>query len=349
MSAPSTPTTDPVLSVRDLEVSFVGSGRRVPAVRGVDFDLAPGEVLGVVGESGSGKSVTALSLIGLLPETAEVSGSVMMGGTQVVGAEPEELREMRGRDIGIVFQDPMTTLNPVLRVGPQVTEGLQVHDMLPRRELSSKAKDLLAEVHIPDPASRARQYPHEFSGGMRQRAVIAMTVATRPKIIIADEPTTALDVTVQAQVLQVLKQIQADTGSAVILITHDLGVIAEMADRVMVMYAGRVVETGSVEEIFADPRHPYTVGLMSSLPRLDAELERLVPIAGQPPTPGQLPPGCPFNPRCPLGYDRQKCQSEEPPLIELGPGRGSACHYHDEVPQLRIETMATMDGATETA
>lgn len=331
MTTTPTTATDSVLSVRDLSVTFVGSGREVPAVRGVSFDLMAGEVLGVVGESGSGKSVTSLSLMGLLPSTARVEGSVHLGDTEVVGAPDARLREMRGRDIGIVFQDPMTTLNPVLRVGPQVIEGLRVHDMLTRRELDQRSVDLLTEVQIPDPAARVRAYPHEFSGGMRQRAVIAMAMATRPKVIIADEPTTALDVTVQAQVLSVLKQIQEETGSAVILITHDLGVIAEMADRVMVMYAGRVVETGPVEEIFARPQHPYTVGLMTSLPRLDADLDRLEPIAGQPPTPGRLPSGCPFHPRCPIGHDRELCRTEEPPLRVVAERRTSACHFPEEV------------------
>lgn len=323
--------TTPIVSVRNLSVTFVGSGRSVPAVRGVDFDLYPGEVLGVVGESGSGKSVTALSMVGLLPETAQVGGSVTVAGTEVIGAPEETIRKMRGRDIGIVFQDPMTTLNPVQNVGTQVTEGLFVHDLAPRSEATKRATELLREVQIPDPQARIHQYPHQFSGGMRQRAVIAMAIATRPSVIIADEPTTALDVTVQAQVLNVLKKVQEDTGATVILITHDLGVIAEMADRVIVMYAGRVVERGSVEDIFARPQHPYTVGLMSSLPRLDMDLDRLVPIPGQPPSADDLPTGCPFNPRCPIGRDREICSSEEPPLHEIGEGRQTACHFPDEV------------------
>lgn len=334
MTAVPETAPEPIVSVRDLSVTFVGSGRRVGAVRGIDFDVFPGEVLGVVGESGSGKSVTSLAMMGLLPDTAEVEGSVVVAGKQVVGAREASLRKMRGRDIGIIFQDPMTTLNPVKQVGGQVVEGLRVHDMVPRRDLEARAIDLLTEVQIPDPAKRVEQYPHEFSGGMRQRAVISMAMATRPSVIIADEPTTALDVTVQAKVLDVLKEVQAETNTAVILITHDLGVIAEMADRVIVMYAGRVVETGTVEEIFSDPKHPYTVGLMSSLPRLDADLDRLVPIPGQPPTPGGLPTGCPFHPRCPIGSDREICATDEPPLIQVGAGRASACHFHEEVAAL---------------
>ena len=321
----------PVLAVRDLQVSFVGSGREVPTVRGVSFAVAPGEVLGVVGESGSGKSVTALAILGLLPETARVSGSVKVGDIELVGAGEGVMEGLRGHDIGIIFQDPMTTLNPVLRVGQQVTEALQAHGLVARRALASRATELLAEVQIPDPAVRSRQFPHEFSGGMRQRAVIAMAMASRPKVVVADEPTTALDVTVQAQVLQLLRTIQTDTGAAVVLITHDLGVIAEMADRVIVMYAGRVVEVGPVLDIFADPKHPYTVGLLSSLPRLDADIDRLEPIPGQPPSPGALPAGCPFRPRCRLGEGREQCRDVEPTLVELGPGRASACHFPDEV------------------
>ena len=325
---------EPVLTVKGLTVSFVGSGRDVPAVRGIDFELFPGEVLGVVGESGSGKSVTALSLMGLLPDTARVGGSVQMDGTEIVGADDEVVRQMRGRKMGIIFQDPMTTLNPVLRVGPQITEGIFVHGLAPRSSGGKKAAALLKEVHIPDPDARTRQYPHQFSGGMRQRAVIAMTMATTPDVIIADEPTTALDVTVQAQVLSVLKQVQEDTGSAVILITHDLGVIAELADRVMVMYAGRVVETGPVHDIFARPRHPYTIGLMSSQPRLDLDVDRLVPIPGQPPSPDSLPSGCPFHPRCPIGENRPECADTEPALVTFGPGRATACHFPDEAAAL---------------
>ena len=325
----------PVLTVRDLNVDFVTRGHRVNVVRGVDFDLLPGEVVGLVGESGSGKSVTALSLMGLLAETAEVRGSIRLSGTEVVGASASTMDRVRGDDIGIVFQDPMTTLNPVLRVGPQVVEGLRAHQMVPKRQLGERAVELLTDVRISDAEARARQYPHQFSGGMRQRAVIAMAMATRPKVIIADEPTTALDVTVQAQVLEVLRTIQRETGAAVVLITHDLGVIAEMADRVMVMYAGRVVETGSVGELFANPQHPYTVGLLSSLPRLDADLDRLVPIPGHPPTPGQLPVGCPFHPRCALSGGRVECSNSEPALEVIAPGRAVACHFHDEVPAWR--------------
>ena len=322
---------EPILSVRGLEVTFVGSGRPVPAVRGIDFDVWPNEVLGIVGESGSGKSVTSLAVAGLLPDTARVAGTIRLGDLDVTRARPEALRQMRGNDVGMIFQDPTTTLNPVLPIGRQVVEGQVAHGRLPAARAHDRAIELLREVDIPDPAGRVAQFPHQFSGGMRQRAVIAMAMAGRPRLIIADEPTTALDVTVQAQVLAVLARRQADTGAAVILITHDLGVIAEVAHRVAVMYGGRIVETGPVEEIFARPRHPYTVGLLRSLPRLDTVDSRLVPIAGQPPTPTRLPAGCSFHPRCPIGRERERCASEEPALRPVGDDHRSACHFAEEL------------------
>ena len=331
----------PVLSVRALSVTFTGSGRDVPAVRAIDFDVHAGEVLGIVGESGSGKSVTALAITGLLPPTARVTGSIRMGDTEITTASQETLRTLRGRAVGMIFQDPTTTLNPVLPIGRQVIEGQIAHGLAPAAEAAPRAAALLREVDIPDPETRITQYPHQFSGGMRQRAVIAMAMAGAKRLIIADEPTTALDVTVQAQVLAVLAKRQAETGAAVILITHDLGVIAEFADRVAVMYGGRIVETGNVGEIFRAPRHPYTVGLLHSLPRLDIVADRLVPIPGQPPAPARLPPGCAFHPRCPIV--RARCRAEDPPLHELSPhesalGRATACHFPDEVQGLLTET-----------
>jgi peptide/nickel transport system ATP-binding protein len=342
---------EPVLSVRGLEVAFVGSGRPVPAVRGVDFDVFPNEVLGIVGESGSGKSVTSLAVTGLLPETARVSGSFRLGDIDVTTASPEMLRQMRGRDVGMIFQDPTTTLNPVLPIGRQVTEGQVAHGQIPRPMAPTRAIELLREVDIPDPAGRIVQYPHQFSGGMRQRAVIAMAMAGRPRLIIADEPTTALDVTVQAQVLSVLARRQAETGAAVILITHDLGVIAEVAHRVAVMYGGRIVESGPVGEIFKRPRHPYTVGLLRSLPRIDTVDARLVPITGQPPVPARLPSGCTFHPRCPIGGERQRCTGDDPPLRPVGPLRLTACHFADEVAALlaRTESSGAAPAAAEAA
>jgi peptide/nickel transport system ATP-binding protein len=327
--------SDPVLSVRGLEVTFVGSGKAVPAVRAIDFDVYANEVLGIVGESGSGKSVTSLAVTGLLPDTARVGGEIRLGDIEVTSADPESLRQMRGRDVGMIFQDPTTTLNPVLPIGRQITEGQVAHGKIASGAARARSVELLREVDIPDPEGRVGQFPHEFSGGMRQRAVIAMAMAGRPKLIIADEPTTALDVTVQAQVLAVLARRQAETGAAVILITHDLGVVAEVAHRVAVMYGGRIVESGPVGEIFKNPQHPYTVGLLQSLPRIDGVDDRLVPIPGQPPTPAQLPSGCTFHPRCPLGRDRERCASEDPALRDVGAGHFSACHYPEEVAALR--------------
>ena len=327
---------DAILSVRNLSVSFTGSGRDAPAVRGIDFDVRAGEVLGIVGESGSGKSVTALAITGLLPPTARVAGSIRMGGTEITVADPETLRILRGRDVGMIFQDPTTTLNPVLPIGRQVIEGQVAHGLVAASDAPARAAELLREVDIPDPDARIGQYPHQFSGGMRQRAVIAMAMAGEKRLIIADEPTTALDVTVQAQVLAVLARRQAETGAAVILITHDLGVVAETADRVAVMYGGRIVETGEVADIFRTPRHPYTVGLLHSLPRLDIVADRLVPIPGQPPAPARLPSGCAFHPRCPIA--RPRCAAEGPPLLELTEGRATACHFPDEVQGLLAQT-----------
>ncbi|KAB0268624.1 ABC transporter ATP-binding protein [Microvirga brassicacearum] len=326
----------PVLSVRGLEVAFGSQDRRVPVVRGVDFDVYPNEVLCIVGESGSGKSVTALAVSGLLPATAKVEGSILLGGTEVIGADAESLRNMRGQEVGFIFQDPTTTLNPVLPVGRQVTEGQVAHGRLSKADAPARAVELLREVDIADPLGRAGQYPHQFSGGMRQRAVIAMAMAGRPKLILADEPTTALDVTVQAQVLSVLARRQAETGAAVILITHDLGVVAEIAHRVAVMYGGRIVETGPVGEIFKRPRHPYTAALLQSIPRIDTGNRRLDPIPGQPPNPSALPSGCAFHPRCVIGRDRTRCRTEDPMLHRVGETQFSACHFSEQTNAIGI-------------
>ncbi|MCB2039763.1 MAG: ABC transporter ATP-binding protein, partial [Rhodoferax sp.] len=284
--------------------------------------------------SGSGKSVTSLAISGLLDDTAQVQGSIRLGGVEVTTLDAERLRQMRGRDVGMVFQDPTTTLNPVLPIGRQVIEGQVAHGQVARGQAHARAVELLREVDIPDPQGRVDQFPHQFSGGMRQRAVIAMAMAGKPRLIIADEPTTALDVTVQAQVLSVLARRQRDTGAAVILITHDLGVVAEVAHRVAVMYGGRIVESGSVQAIFREPRHPYTVGLLRSVPRIDTVDERLVPIPGQPPSPASLPSGCSFHPRCAIGRDRPLCAQQTPALRDVGPAHASACHYADEVVEL---------------
>jgi peptide/nickel transport system ATP-binding protein len=306
----------------------------VPAVRGIDFEVSANQVLGIVGESGSGKSVTSLAISGLLAPGTEVQGSIELDGVELTTLDAEALRKTRGRDVGMVFQDPTTTLNPVLPIGRQVIEGQVAHGHVQAGQANQRAVELLREVDIPDPKGRVLQFPHQFSGGMRQRAVIAMAMSGRPKLIIADEPTTALDVTVQAQVLAVLARRQADTGAAVILITHDLGVVAEVADQVAVMYGGRIVESGPVQAIFEHPRHPYTVGLLRSVPRLDTVDTRLVPIIGQPPTPTALPTGCAFHPRCPIGRHRPQCAEQDPALRAVGPGHSSACHFPEEVAPL---------------
>ena len=299
-----------ILQIRDLRVTFNTQVGELKAVRGIDVDVAPGEILGVVGESGSGKSVSFLAAMGLLPSSATISGSVMLDGKELIGAKRKAIRSVRGKSLAMVFQDPLSALNPVHRVGDQIVEMIQSHQDMNTHDAEKKAVELLEIVGIPQPDERARQYPHEFSGGMRQRVVIAMAIANNPKVLIADEPTTALDVTVQAQILEVIQRVQQTFGTAVVLITHDLGVIARVADSVNVMFAGRNVESGSVQSIFDHPSHPYTRGLLSSLPH--EGIERLQPIAGFPPNMLAPPSGCGFAPRCQHAIDA--CSAELPPL-----------------------------------
>ena len=302
------------LSVRDLRVSFKTLLGTVQAVRGISLDVEPGEVLGVVGESGSGKSVSFLGIMGLLGRSAVVEGSARVGDVELVGASPRSMRKVRGSEMALIFQDPLSALNPVHRVGSQVAEMLLAHqDGMTRAQAKVRAVELLDIVGIPQPDQRARQYAHEFSGGMRQRVMIAMAIANNPKVLIADEPTTALDVTVQAQILEVIDRIRKEMGTAVVLITHDLGVVARMADRVQVMYAGRVVERGDVHSIFQQPDHPYTRGLLHSLPGLGRE--RLTPIPGAPPNMLQPPSGCAFRARCPHAADA--CAGDLPELVSV--------------------------------
>jgi peptide/nickel transport system ATP-binding protein/oligopeptide transport system ATP-binding protein len=314
-----------LLSVKELRVGFATEAGRLQAVDGVSFDLAPGEVLAIVGESGSGKSVTAQTILGLTRSpNAVIEGSVKLRDTELLSASENELREVRGNQIGMVFQDPMTSLNPVYRVGSQIVEAIQAHDSeLSKEDARGRAVELLNSVGIPNPEARVNDYPHEFSGGMRQRAMIAMALAMEPKVLIADEPTTALDVTIQAQILALLEGLNRDRQLATILITHDLGVVAEVADRVLVMYGGKVVEEGSLDEIFYDPQHPYTWGLLGSLTRLDRPRPKRLPqISGAPPSLLALPPGCAFRPRCPHEFGR--C-SQVPALEARFPAAGSHC------------------------
>lgn len=312
--------SNPILQVRDLRVTFHTPNGSLVAVRGTDMDVHPGEMVGVVGESGSGKSVSFLAAMGLLPKTATVAGSVVLDGHQLVGASAKELRSIRGRLMSMIFQDPLSALNPVHRIGAQIAEMLRAHSKMSERAARSRAVELLEIVGIPQPGDRALQYPHEFSGGMRQRVVIAMAIANSPKVLIADEPTTALDVTVQAQILEVIQRVQSQFGTAVVLITHDLGVVARVCERVNVMYAGRIVERASVNDIFEAPTHPYTRGLLASLPQ--AGVERLVPIAGFPPNMLRPPAGCAFRARC--SHAIATCAESVPELTVIGKSE-SAC------------------------
>ena len=326
---------EPLLSIRDLVVEFSTEDGIVQAVDGITYDLYPGETLGIVGESGSGKSVSTMSILGLIPQPPGriVRGEAIFKGKDLLKMSKKDLRRIRGNELAMVFQDPMTSLNPVLKIGFQIGEAIKAHNSgVKDDQVKKRAVDLLKLVGVPNPERRVDQYPHEFSGGMRQRAMIAMAVANEPAVLIADEPTTALDVTIQAQILEVLKKAQEETHAATILITHDLGLIAELADRVIVMYAGKIVELGDVTTIFASPRHPYTVGLMDSLPKLTAEEEWLRPIPGQPPSLISRPPGCPFHPRCFLSQGRPRCREEEPPLRPIDASAHlTACHFAEEL------------------
>jgi oligopeptide/dipeptide ABC transporter ATP-binding protein len=318
---------DALLVVDNLTVSFPTDDGIVQAVRGVSYTVRSGEALGIVGESGSGKSVSSMAVMGLLPKNARISGSVRFRGQELIGLDEGDYAKLRGNKIAMIFQDPLTSLNPVYSIGFQIAEAVHAHHNVSKQAALERAVELLDIVGIPYPEQRISNYPHELSGGMRQRVVIAIAMANNPDVIIADEPTTALDVTVQAQVLEALETARRETGAALILITHDLGVIAGHAERISVMYAGKLVETGTTEEVFYRPRMPYTLGLLGSLPRLDKqEHERLTPIKGSPPSLLNLPPGCPFTPRCPLA--EEICDREEPPLLVAeGSGHAAACHF----------------------
>jgi oligopeptide/dipeptide ABC transporter ATP-binding protein len=330
-----------LLSLRDLRAGFDTDDGRVHAIDGVSFDVARGEVFAIVGESGSGKSVTAMSILGLQPTLDVTEGEILWKGRDLLTLTEDELRRVRGKEIAMIFQDPLTALNPVHSVGRQIGEMARIHEGIGKKQAFERSVELLDLVGIPEPRKRARMYPHEFSGGMRQRAMIAMAITCDPDLLIADEPTTALDVTVQAQVLEVLVEIKDEIDSAIILITHDLGVVAGLAHRIMVMYAGRGVELGTTSEVFYEPRHPYTLGLLASLPRLDdVGDEPLLPIAGSPPSLIRKPPGCAFHPRCRFARVPGLCNSETPSLrLVAGDAHMSACHYAEELAEVTVESL----------
>ena len=322
----------PLLEVKNLRTQFQTQDGIVRAVDDVSFYVMPGETLGVVGESGCGKSMTGLSIMRLIPMPPGkiASGEIIFEGKDLLKMNDDEIRAIRGHQIAMIFQDPMTSLNPVLTINRQISESLMLHLGMSKDEAKNRAIELLQMVGIPNSAERIDQYPHQFSGGMRQRVMIAMALSCNPKLLIADEPTTALDVTIQAQILDLMRNLQRDRGTGVIMITHSMGVVAGMADRVQVMYAGHIVETAKTEEIFGNPSHPYTVGLMKSIPRLDARTrEKLEPIRGLPPDLIDLPDMCPFLPRC--NYAREQCEQKNPPLLEVKPGHYSACWAWEEV------------------
>jgi peptide/nickel transport system ATP-binding protein len=320
-----------MLEVRDLRVQFNTDDGLVKAVNGLSFDLEQGRTLGIVGESGSGKSVTSLAIMGLhrRGKNTSITGEIRLNGDDLVTADAEKVRRLRGAQMAMIFQDPLTSLHPYYTVGAQISEAYRVHNNVSKKQARQRAIDMLGRVGIPQPATRVDDYPHQFSGGMRQRAMIAMALSCDPQLLIADEPTTALDVTVQAQILDLIVDLQSEFGSAVIIITHDLGVVAEVADDVLVMYAGQEAETGTAYDLFKDPGHPYTWGLLGSMPRLDTDrIDRLRPIPGSPPSLINVPSGCPFHPRCayPSQVTGAKCDTDIPALASVGAGHLAACH-----------------------
>jgi len=321
------PVSTSVLDVRNLDVRFRTRRGPVQAVDGVSFSLAPGEILGVVGESGCGKSTLCTSLVRLLPDNADVTGSIRFRGEELLEKTPAEMREIRGRHITMVLQNPMTAMDPLFTVGNQLDEVLRHNSSMTAEERGRRAMEMLRLVHIPSPVERLRSYPHQMSGGMKQRVLTAMATALKPGLLLADEPTTALDVTIQEQILRLLAEIRATLGTAIILVTHDLGIVRRLTDRVVIMYAGRAVETGETEAIFTDPKHPYTRALLASIPRIGQTARRLTAIEGQIPDLANLPPGCAFAPRCPSAMP--DCTNAFPPSFDTGAGRTARCWLHD--------------------
>ena len=328
-----------LLEVHDLEVTFATARGRLEAIRGGDLTVRSGETVGVVGESGCGKSVTMLAVMGLLPPSVRIKGSIRFRGVELAGRPQKELAQLRGARIGMIFQDPMTALDPVLTIGAQIAEAICIHDAtVSSSQAAERAVAMLTLVAIPFPERRALQYPHELSGGMRQRAMIAMAMANEPELLIADEPTTALDVTVQAQIIELLRRLQKSHRMGLVLISHDLGIVAGTADRVAIMYAGRIVERGAVEEIFDRPRHPYTRGLLASLPKIDGQATRLTAIEGSPPSLTARPSGCAFHPRCRHAVER--CAAQEPVLRDIA-GAAVACHLAESIADAALAPITT--------
>jgi oligopeptide/dipeptide ABC transporter ATP-binding protein len=322
--------TGPLLSIRNLEAHFFSAGKVVRALDGISFEILEGEVFGLVGETGCGKSVTALSILRLIPFPPGkiVAGSIRFKDTDILSLSPDQMRSVRGKEISMIFQEPMTSLNPVFRIGDQMREVIMLHQRLGKTAAWEAVVRMLERVRIPDARKVAGQYPHQLSGGMRQRVMIAMELSCRPALLIADEPTTALDVTIQAQILRLLKEMKKEMGTSILLITHDLGVVAEMCDRVAVMYAGSIVEQAEAIEIFEHPKHPYTQGLWGAIPLIDQEKESLAVIPGAVPDLGRLPQGCKFHPRCPHRF--KPCDGERPPVVEVSPGHHAACYLYGE-------------------
>ena len=314
-----------LLEIKDLEIQYITEESTVHAVNGISLSVDEGETIGLVGETGAGKTTTALGILGLIPDPPGkvIRGSILFDGKDILTMKDEEIRSIRGNEISMIFQDPMSALNPIMRVGDQIAEVIQLHSGCSRTEAHERAEEMLEKVGIP--ASRARDYPHQFSGGMKQRVVIAIALACNPRLLLADEPTTALDVTIQAQVLDMMNALKVELGTSMILITHDLGIVAETCDKVAIMYAGEIVEYGSLEDIFDHTSHPYSVGLFGSIPSLDSKEKRLKPIVGLMPNPADLPEGCKFNPRCPMAVDR--CRTEEPEVVEVSDQHYVRCHF----------------------
>ena len=324
------PLPPPILEVRNLKTYFSSERGEVRSVDDISFSVASGEALGIVGESGCGKSVTSLSIMRLIstPPGRYAGGQILFEGQDILALGKAEMRALRGNRLSMIYQEPMTSLNPVFTVGEQIAETIALHQKLSHTAAFAKAVDMLRLVNIPEPDRRATEFPHQLSGGMRQRVMIAMALSCNPRLLIADEPTTALDVTIQAQILDLLRQLRRELGMSIVLITHDLGVVAEMCDRVVVMYSGKIVEVADVMAIFDNPLHPYTEGLLASIPRLDEDVDELYAIEGSVPNPVDRPPGCAFAGRCPYVFER--CRAEEPPLVEVRPGRQAACFLAPE-------------------